>query len=411
MRIYIDARSPYAFEKIFGMTLLERILRQLFELGITRNVTVILEPNMPLDGFMRKDFWPRYQIQFEQIHSEAPLLRLVETTNGTDQSLMILEGDGIYDERILRRLLMSTNSLYIHAGEDKDVPIAVIVQADDHKHLNSAICHIGEFLKKQVGNGWLETLSIYDMDQYIPELRQTAVPSLIKLQNKSSIRAIENEMYEKTFKGVIDFIAAYVYRIPVRGLVRLVAPTRITPNLVTAMSVICSLAAIPLFAMGWLGTGLAVAFVFVIADSLDGKLARMTVRFSKVADKVDHFTSPTFETCYYLAWGWYFSRGDFSTLPGKAAVLLCCFFVLDRIVTSVFGCKLGRSLLDYNTCDARFHLIAARRNINLFIMTIGLVLQKPIAALYAITLWMFTTMLWHIYRFSVHSIRKAIVPI
>jgi phosphatidylglycerophosphate synthase len=303
--------------------------------------------------------------------------------------------------------LMSTNSLYIHAGEDKDVPMAVMVQSDDRKHVNSDVCQIEEFLKKQVGSGWLETLSIYDMDQYMPELRQTAVPSLIKLQNKSSIRAIENEMYEKTFKGVIDFIAAYVYRIPVRGLVRWVAPTRITPNLVTAVSVICSLAAIPLFATGWLGTGLAVAWVFVIADSLDGKLARMTVRYSKVADKVDHFTSPTFEAGYYLAWGWYFSGGDFSTPSGKAAVLLCCCFVLDRMVTSVFGCRFGRSLLDYNTCDARFHLIAARRNTNLFIMTIGLICQKPIAALYVITLWMFTTMLWHIYRFALHVNRKS----
>jgi phosphatidylglycerophosphate synthase len=175
--------------------------------------------------------------------------------------------------------------------------------------------------------------------------------------------------------------------------------------------VICSLAAIPLFAMGWMGTGLAVAFVFVIADSLDGKLARMTVRFSKVADKVDHFTSPTFEACYYLAWGWHFSGGDFSTAPGKSAVLLACVFLMDRIVTSVFGCKYGRSLLDYNKCDARFHLIAARRNINLFIMAIGVVLQNPLAALYAATLWMFITMLWHIYRFSVHSIRKSILAV
>ena len=393
------------------MTLLERILRQLFELGITTDVTVILQPNMPPDGFVRKDFRPRYQIQYDEIHSEAPLLRLVGGEKETDQSLILLEGDGIYDERILRRLLMSTSSLYIHAGDDKEVPIAVIMQSDKLKYLNSDVCDTGEFLRKQVGKGWLESLPIYHMDQYIPELRQTAVPSLIKLQDRSSIRAIENEMYEKTFKGVIDFIAAYIYRIPVRGLVRVLAPTRITPNLVTAVSVLCSLAAIPLFAMGWLGTGLAVAFVFIIADSLDGKLARMTVRFSKVADKVDHFTSPTFETCYYLAWGWHFSGGDFSTLPGKSAVLLACVFLMDRIVTSVFGCKYGRSLLDYNKCDARFHLIAARRNINLFIMAIGVVLQNPLAALYAATLWMFITMLWHIYRFSVHSIRKSILAV
>jgi phosphatidylglycerophosphate synthase len=246
------------------------------------------------------------------------------------------------------------------------------------------------------------------MDSYIPELRQTAVPMLRKLRRKRDIRAIENEMYENTFKGVMDFIATYIYRLPVRELTRWLAPTRVTPNQITALSVICSFAAIPLFAMGWLWAGLAVAFTFIIADSLDGKLARLTIRLSKVAGHVDHVTSPVFEACYYLAWGWYFSAGNFSTLPGQAGLLLFCFYGLDKITTSVFGLTFRRSLLDYQPLDARFHLIAARRTINLFIMALGCLFQHPVVALYVITIWMCITMLWHMYRFALHTYRRKV---
>jgi phosphatidylglycerophosphate synthase len=248
------------------------------------------------------------------------------------------------------------------------------------------------------------------MDPYISDLRQTAIPTLIKLQDRSRIRTIENEMYEKTFKGSIDFIATYIYRIPVRGLVRLLAPTRITPNMVTAISVIGSFAAIPLFAVGWLGAGLVVAWIFIIADSLDGKLARLTIRLNKAAGNVDHFTSPLAEACYYLAWGYHFSGGDFSKLVGKAAILLFCVFGLDRIITSIFGLKFGRSLLDYDARDARFHLIAGRRNINFFLMTFGVVLGEPIMAMYLITVWMLSTLLWHVYRFALHGRQRVVAP-
>jgi phosphatidylglycerophosphate synthase len=206
---------------------------------------------------------------------------------------------------------------------------------------------------------------------------------------------------------VMDFIATYGYRIPVRELVRLLAPTRITPNHITAISVICSFAAIPFFAMGWMWTGLVIAFTFIIADSLDGKLARLTIRLSHVAGHVDHITSPLFEACYYLAWGWHFSAGDFTALPGRASLLLFACFGLDRITTSIFGLKFRHSLLDYKVWDARFHLIAGRRTINLFIMAVGCALQQPVAALYVITIWMLITMLWHMFRFALHAYLSA----
>jgi phosphatidylglycerophosphate synthase len=180
----------------------------------------------------------------------------------------------------------------------------------------------------------------------------------------------------------------------------------VTPNQVTAVSILCSFAAIPFFAAGWMGTGLVLAWIFVIADSLDGKLARLTVRLSKTAGHADHFTSPLFEACYYLAWGWHLSGGSFSGPAAQAGIWLFGFFGLDRIVTSIFGLRFGRSLLDYDVPDARFHKVAARRNINFFIMTLGVVSGRPSTALYVITAWMGVTLLWHMYRFALHARRS-----
>lgn len=406
MHIWIDARSPYAFEKIYSITLIERLLRQLFELGVRTHVTVVLPPHVSLDRLLRRDFPPRFPLAYATVYAEAPLFTLVPTAKDSEQSLMLLEGDGIYDERVLTTLLTSPHSLAIHGRNHEETPIAMVIHASDRKFLTDHSLDLQQFLQQETPQGWLKTLSIDAMDSYIPELRQTAVPLLIKLRHKARIRAIENEMYENTFKGVMDFIATYVYRLPVRELTRWLAPTWVTPNHVTAVSVLCSFAAIPLFAMGWLWTGLAVAFTFIIADSLDGKLARLTIRLSKVAGHIDHITSPLFEACYYLAWGWYFSGGDFSTSPGQAGVLLFCFYGLDKITTSVFGLKFRRSLLDYKPLDARFHLIAARRTVNLSIMAIGCLFQRPVIALYIITIWMFITMLWHMYRFALHAYHR-----
>ncbi|MCZ6872885.1 MAG: CDP-alcohol phosphatidyltransferase family protein [bacterium] len=403
MHIWIDARSPYAFEKIYSLTLIERLLRQLFELGIRERVTVMLELNLSLKHVIRSDFWRRYPLGFETADSDACFTESLMAAQKCNHSFMLLEGDGIYDERILKTLIQTSRSLLISDERQGAVPIAMHVQPGDLHHLRRHTMHIRDYLQPEGRGNWLTTLSVHDMDSYIPALRQTAVPFLTKLQDQACIRNIENEMYEQTFKGVMDFIATYVYRIPVRELVRWLAPTRVTPNHITTISVVCSLGALPLFVTGWLWAGLIVAFIFIIADSLDGKLARLTIRLSPVAGHVDHITSPLFEAGYYVAWGWHFSAGDFTALAGRAGWLLFAFFGLDRIVTSIFGLRFHRSLLDYKEWDARFHLIAGRRTVNLFIMTLGCMVQKPIIALYIITVWMFITMLWHMVRYALHA--------
>ncbi len=405
MHIWIDARSPYACENIYSIPAVERILRQLFTLGIRQDVTVILPPDVALDRIVRPDFLPRFTLDVTTVHTEAPLADLLQQDQDADHAWLLLEGHGIYDERILRTLTESPSSLVITARTESTPPLAVVLQASDRYHIQYDALPLHTGIAHGIKDGWLTTLAVEDMDSYIPSLRITAVPMLRSLEQQESIRALENEMYEDTFKGSMDIIATYIYRIPVRGLVRWLAPTRVTPNHITALSVLCSFLAIPLFVMGWFLAGLLVAFTFIICDSLDGKLARLTIRLSDTAGHVDHITSPLFEACYYLGWGWYFTGGTFSGTPGIVSWLLFSFFGFDRIVTSAFGQIYRRSLLDYKPLDARFHLIAARRNTNLFMMLLGCIVQQQLGAMYVITVWMGLTMLWHIARFAVHAVR------
>ena len=406
MYIWIDARSPYAFEKIYSITSIERILRQLHELGVRDGVTVMLLPEQDLQSALRRDFPPRYPLQFDMVETDDAFAALVLAAQAQQQSLMLLEGDGIYDERILTTLMRASDSLVIGDASDAASPLAAHLQPNALHGLKGEAASLREQLQACRADG-LTTLSVRDMDSYIPALRRTATPFLARLGPGVSVRHLENEMYEQTFKGAMDFIATYIYRIPVRELVRWLAPTRVTPNHITAISVICSFGALALFAMNWLWLGLLVAFTFIIADSLDGKLARLTIRLSPAAGHVDHITSPLFESGYYIAWGWHLSAGDFTALPGLAGWFLFACFGLDRIVTSIFGLRFHRSLLDYKAWDARFHLIAARRTVNLFIMLLGLTVQQPVVALYIIAIWMCITMCWHIARYAVHAVAEA----
>lgn len=404
-QIWIDARAPYAGEKLYSITLVERMLRQLFELGTRQHVTLVLCPEMHLASWIRPDFWPRYTIAFETLHTEAPFIDLVQAAPVSSEPILLLEGDGIYDERILAMLLASSTSVCMDNPQQSRPPLAVVLQLHDRQHVKTGAADWPTVLGQAVQDGWLSRLSIDDMDAYIVDLRQYATPMLLRLQHPDCIRAIENEMYDKTFKGVMDFIATYIYRIPVRGLVRLLAPTRITPNMVTTMSVLCSFAAIPLFALGWVWTAFIAAYTFVICDSLDGKLARLTIRLSKLAGQIDHGTSTPFECCYYLAWAWHFSGGELALWPAKAALFLFVCFCLDKITTGTFNRRFHRSLFDYTPWDARFHLVAGRRTINFSIMALGYALQQPTIALTVTAVWMLITMSWHMFRFAWHAYR------
>jgi CDP-diacylglycerol--glycerol-3-phosphate 3-phosphatidyltransferase len=77
--------------------------------------------------------------------------------------------------------------------------------------------------------------------------------------------------WERLTSGVVDALAQY----------------GVTPNQISFVGLMLSIASAPLFALGWLSTGAWVLAIGSVSDSIDGALARRTGTFSEVGAFLD----------------------------------------------------------------------------------------------------------------------------
>ncbi len=241
-----------------------------------------------------------------------------------------------------------------------------------------------------------------EMDSYISDLRLKAEPYVIDLSSSSDVRTIENRMYEANFKGTLDFIATYIYKYPVREITRNVSRVQwLTPNVFTALSIFCSFAFPFFFAQGNIALALTLGWTMFIADSVDGKLARLTVRLSRIAGMIEHGTSAPAMWLWFIGMGWYFSRGQLLTPENPATVatwILTSLYWLDKGVNGVFKTRFKRDMYDFTPLDKRFHLIACRRAVILFIVTAGYFTAHFAHSFLFLAGWMIVSFAFHTYR-------------
>lgn len=373
----IDAQSPDCTRKLFSLTLLERVLRQIHELGHRR--CLIVGNRGRCESLFSGTFARRYRIELCWIEPDAML---------QPEAWIVLQGNAVYDDSILTTLQSTHDNLSIHGGED--APAAYVV----HTHVPLKVCSL--FL--------IDTdrkITISEMAYYNSDLRLWINPLFQIVTEQTRLVELENKMYAMTFKGSMDFIATYLYRTPVRAMVRFLAPTEVSPNFITFLSIMCSVTAVPAFAFGWLGTGVSLGFLFIVLDSLDGKLARLTVRLSPAAGHWDRKTSTPAVALWSVAWGWWISGGSVINTDFYNGVAIFCLTLLDKFTRIGFRSLTGRSVLDFTERDRRFHLFASKRTTNLFLLTIGVCLEPFFAgairtAFYAITVWLSFTWLWHL---------------
>jgi hypothetical protein len=392
MNFIIDARSPYSSEKLFSLSLVERIARQLSILQV-KTALIVISQESKSKQLISKEFEKRFDLQLQWLCSVDRLSIILRSENMVSSGITILEGDGIYDDRVLKQLLESDSSLQIINEREPNAPLAVTLDEPDVKRFADS----GKELKEFLVSSSVIKLSTRLMQAYIRFLRKHIEPVLLRLTDTKEIRTIENDLYEKTFKGGMEIVAIYGYRIPVRELTRFFAKTPVTPNMVTALATICKLGAIPFFFYGYLLTGLILAFSFIILDSLDGKLARMTFRFSETADKVDHMTSMPARVGWNFGMCWYFSGGDMTSFPGIAGLILTILPFMDDINWTIIKHKFHRSLFDLTPFDTSIHLFNVKRN-DTALMIIGTIAGFSLQTFYIITLWTIIVWIWHTLR-------------
>jgi hypothetical protein len=143
---------------------------------------------------------------------------------------------------------------------------------------------------------------------YVKKLLKAAPPMVVPV--RSERRALlERYLFDGAYKGVTDLVTKWVWPAPARQVVRLCARLGIRPNAVTTTSLVLVLTVIALFAGAHFGVGLLLAWTMTFLDTVDGKLARVTVSSTPAGHYFDHVMDLIHPPFWYIAWGYGVSGG------------------------------------------------------------------------------------------------------
>lgn len=189
---------------------------------------------------------------------------------------------------------------------------------------------------------------------------------------------------------LVDPLPRYVWRVPARHLTRSAAQMGLHPLVVTALGLACCVAAALLFWRGAYWWGALAALAYLLCDSVDGTLARVTGRVSRAGTMLDRaidFIAPPF-----WWWAWVHGLGAAGHQMEevyKSALLLIMVggHVVGLLIEGWFRFRFGLQLHDWHPLDRFFRMIAARRDSLLLILLASLVLGQPDSGVEVAAVW------------------------
>ncbi len=225
-----------------------------------------------------------------------------------------------------------------------------------------------------------------------------------------AVPAIERASYVGAYKGVTDLLTKYLWPEWALAITRVCARAGITPNQVTAMgSVLCIVATVA-FWYGWFWTGLATGLVFMVLDTVDGKLARCTITASKLGNAWDHGVDLVHPPFWWWAWAAgcapYGRALDDRTFWIVIGTMLFGY-VAQRLVEGAFIVRFGMHIHVWERFDSWFRLITARRNPNMVILFAGLVVTRPDWGIIGVAGWTAISLVVHLVRLFQAMARRA----
>lgn len=394
LAVWIDARSPAARIRVFGMTLIERLLRALLEAGLAPDVLHIEQAaGDALEDAIPADLRRRLPLRFAK--GDAGLAERVLASGAA--VTLALEAHAVIDARLLAHLARRAGSWVAFGGEgDARTPLLRIEgrrtpPAGDADGLE-------ELGRAWLRSGVLRELPLAEVPGWVQKLRRDLPVYAFRVPDAAARDRAERFLFWSNYKGSTDLFTKYVYPPLVWRLVRPLARWRVHPNWVSGLDIVLALAAVPLFAAAHWVPGLAFAYAMSVLDSVDGKLARLTYRASKLGDVLDHGLDIVHPPLWYLAWAWSLAGGDPGAPVFQAGVVMLALYVLDRLVALWFTSSMGRSIHAWAPLDVRMRTFISRRNINLPLFTAGLLLGVPIPVFQAIVAWQGGTLAFHVVR-------------
>jgi phosphatidylglycerophosphate synthase len=300
----------------------------------------------------------------------------------SSDTILLLRGDYLYDERLIRGLSKKTATVLV--ADDR--PVAAHVWADEAARVRALLdgsANAAEFPALR-----FETPQTLGINHQLT-LRKVDVPYLLPITLENQ-RRLEQRLFSGSYKGVTDLVTKWLWPRPAQVVTRFCARNGITPNQVTSLSLVLVLIAGLFFYKGAFALGLLAAWGMTFLDTVDGKLARVTVNSSQFGNIFDHAIDLISPPLWYLVWGVGLTTWEpgFDLSLKVAFGLIFSAYIAGRIVEGVFKQFLESSgIFCWRPFDSYFRLITGRRNPNLILLTLGLAAGRPDLGLVAVTAW------------------------
>ena len=249
--------------------------------------------------------------------------------------------------------------------------------------------------------------------QHDRQLRKRDEPYIERLTDDNA-PAIERTTYYAAYKGVTDLLTKYLWPEWALHLTRLAARLGLSPNIVTLVGAAFCLAAGIAFYRGDYWPGLAAALVFMVLDTVDGKLARCTITSSRIGDLLDHGIDLIHPLLWWWAWGVGLAAYGRPLDPYVfwiAMAALVGSYLVQRAIEGLFILWFRIHIHVWERLDMRFRLVTARRNPNMVLLFASLVLGRPDIGLVAVASWTVLSCLFHLVRIAQARLHRRRAPV
>jgi phosphatidylglycerophosphate synthase len=291
-------------------------------------------------------------------------------------SALFFRGDAIFDPRLVEALMTTPDTLLwapLAGAGGSEAPVAAHV---DVARFGETLALLRDPAQRAGAPPGLRRVTPGELaPSYIASLRKAEPPYVLAAQ-PDEIPAIEKKLFGAAYKNITDLVTKWAWPVPAAALTRVLARRGVHPNTVTIASWILAIAAALLFAGGRFGLGLVAAWAMTFLDTVDGKLARVTLTTSRFGHVLDHGLDLVHPPFWYLAWGFGASGG----LDAATAVV-------------VIGYLVGT--------------ITARRNPNMILLTVGALAGTPDLAMLMVAIWTAVSIGFHTVRLLQAFVARA----
>ncbi len=355
-------------------------------------------------GLTPKDRWQRLMkpVGGSEIHMADDQNQLAEDfarLPAVPDKVFLMNGEYIIDQVTFDALVGRPNTVLIAQEGTGFVIVAAYLKSCSLEELQTLLLKIDI----QPGqHGEMRFCQAVEMaQQYHRKLRKKYIPYVLKV-GKVPKNQIEKVMFDGSYKGVTDIVTKYIWPPIALPLTRLSAFLRLTPNSVTSIGFLLMLLATWLFYKGLFAEGLIAGWIMTLLDTVDGKLARVTLTSSRLGDIFDHGIDLIHPPFWWWAW-WYGVLNVYQlNFPWVGAdLLLFCIlsgYLVQRLIEGYFVRVFGMHIHVWQRADSFFRLITARRNPNLLILTAFMIFDRPEWGLVWVGIWTVFSLLFHLVR-------------